>query len=100
MAAQWYEHNGYDVIDRNWRCREGEIDLVMRRRDEIIFCEVKTRSSNAYGTPAASVTKTKQLRLRKLALLWLAANRIRSRSLRFDVACVVGSEITVIEAAF
>lgn len=100
LAAQWYERHDYVVVDRNWRCREGEIDLVVSRGGLIVFCEVKTRTSSVYGSPAAAVTRTKQLRLRKLALLWLEMKQVRSRSLRFDVACVVGGEVNVIESAF
>ncbi|MEX1217973.1 MAG: YraN family protein [Acidimicrobiales bacterium] len=100
LAAQWYERSGYAVIDRNWRCKEGELDLVVARKRLLIFCEVKTRSSDAYGSPAAAVTPMKQMRLRKLALRWLEAHDVRAETLRFDVACVIGEQVSVIEAAF
>lgn len=99
LAATWYETQGYDVIDRNWRVREGEIDLVLERGRDIVFCEVKTRSSTAFGYPIEAVTVTKQRRLRKLAALWLAATGRRG-SIRFDVASVMDDEVEVIEAAF
>jgi putative endonuclease len=100
LAARWYEARGYTVVDRNWRCREGEIDLVLARGTTIVICEVKTRSSTAYGTPAEAVTRTKQLRLRRLAVRWVDAHEVRPSSLRFDVAGVVGTTVEVIEAAF
>ena len=100
LTARWYEQRGYVVVDRNWRCREGEIDLVLVRGRLVVFCEVKTRSSDAYGSPAAAVTPAKQARLRKLSLLWLNASDVVAGSLRFDVACVVGREVSVIESAF
>jgi putative endonuclease len=100
LAARWYEERGYTVLDRNWRCREGEIDLVLARGRTLVFCEVKARTSNAYGTPAEAVTRTKQLRIRRLAVRWLGERDVRSRSLRFDVACVVGRSVEVIESAF
>ena len=100
LAARWYEARGYTVVDRNWRCREGEIDLVLARGTTIVICEVKTRSSAAYGTPAEAVTRTKQLRLRRLAMRWIDAHEVRPSGLRFDVAGVVGTTVEVIEAAF
>ena len=100
LAARWYESNGYRVIDRNWRCRTGEIDIVAQTGVTIVFVEVKTRSSDAYGSPAAAVTPTKQRRLRSLAIEWLRANEVHGASLRFDVACVIGNQIEVLEAAF
>jgi putative endonuclease len=88
------------VVDRNWRCREGEIDLVLTRARLLVFCEVKTRSSNAYGSPAAAVTLAKQMRLRKLGMRWIDAHQMRPSAVRFDVACVVGRHVSVIESAF
>lgn len=88
------------VVARNWRCRDGELDLIAVRARTVVFCEVKTRSSATYGSPAAAVTPDKQARIRRLAMRWLADSGVRSQSLRFDVACVIGREVTVIEAAF
>jgi putative endonuclease len=100
LAARWYEARGYTVISRNWRCRDGEIDLVLAHGRTVVFCEVKTRSSDAYGTPAEAVTRTKQLRLRRLGMRWLDEHDVASGSVRFDVACVVGNAVDVIESAF
>jgi len=100
LAARWYEEHGYVLVSRNWRCREGEIDLVLTRARLLVFCEVKTRSSNAYGSPAAAVTPAKQARLRKLGMRWIDAHQMRPSAIRFDVACVIGREVRVIESAF
>ena len=100
LAAEWYEARGYTVVARNWRCREGELDLVLARGRDVVICEVKTRTSNAYGTPAEAVTRTKQLRLRRLAMRWLDEQEVRPGPMRFDVACVMGTTVVVIEAAF
>ena len=100
LAAKWYEQHGYVVIDRNWRCREGEIDIVLARRRLVVFCEVKTRSSDAYGSPASAVTPAKQARLRKLGMRWIDAHGVRPGEIRFDVACVVARSVSVIESAF
>jgi putative endonuclease len=99
-AAAWYEANGYRVVARNWRCRDGELDIVARRGSTVVFCEVKTRASAAFGVPAEAVTAAKQRKLRALAVLWLRATGTRAGDLRFDVACVLGGELDVIEAAF
>ena len=72
--ARWYADAGYRVLDRNWRCREGELDVVVARGSVLVFCEVKTRRSTAFGVPAEAVTVTKQRRLRTLAMRWLDAH--------------------------
>jgi len=103
-VARWYEARGYTVASRNWRVREGELDLVLQRGRTLVFCEVKTRRGAAFGTPFEAVTFAKQRRLRRLAVRWLSEHRVRAGELRFDVAAVrvrgsVG-EIDVVEAAF
>jgi putative endonuclease len=101
LAAQWYLSHGAEVLARNWRCREGEIDLVVRVADRLVFCEVKARTSDRFGGPAAAVTPIKQARLRRLATRWLAENNERAAGLRFDVAVVEGpASVRVIESAF
>ncbi len=101
-VAEWYAERGYTVLARNWRCPSGELDLVVRRGRTVVFCEVKTRSSTAFGAPVEAVTPVKQARLRRLAGCWLeAAGRPASVSdLRFDVASVLAGHIEVIEGAF
>ena len=100
QAARWFQDNGYQVVDRNWRCREGEIDLIVRLRRTIVFCEVKTRSSDAYGLPAEAVTRAKRDRLRHLAAKWLAQSSIRPVGIRFDVAAILDGQIEIIQGAF
>jgi putative endonuclease len=101
VVARWYTERGYEVLARNWRCRAGEIDLVLTRRREIVVCEVKTRSSDRYGSPFEAVGRTKQARLRRLAAQWLREEApFRPISVRFDVAGVVGRRVEVIESAF
>jgi putative endonuclease len=99
-AAAWYEAAGYEVLARNWRCRDGEIDLVVARRGCVVFCEVKSRASAAFGLPAEAVTPAKQARLRRLAARWLDEAARRPREVRFDVAAILGDDLEVIEAAF
>jgi putative endonuclease len=104
LVADWYVARGYRVVARNWRCREGEIDLVLwSRRGDLVFCEVKTRSSTRFGVPAEAVTPAKQRRLRILAARFLAVHGPEvagRRGLRFDVAAVIAGRVEVIAAAF
>jgi putative endonuclease len=100
LATLWYADHGYTVVERNWRCGSGELDLVASRGSSIVFCEVKTRSSQRYGRPGEAVTFTKQRRIRRLAAQWLAGRERWYEEIRFDVAEVHGAEVNVIEAAF
>ena len=104
-VAEWYREAGYDILDRNWRVRDGELDVIARRDRTIVFCEVKTRRSDAFGLPVEAVTVRKQQRLRLLAARWLDAHPHRGLAIRFDVASVVpdrrgGWTVTVFEHAF
>jgi putative endonuclease len=101
LAATAYEARGYRVVVRNWRAGRGELDLVVRRGPTLVFCEVKTRATAAFGSPALAVGRDKQVQLRLLAIRFLDAHPQRGvREIRFDVACVVGDQVEVIEAAF
>ena len=88
LAATLLEAAGLRVVARNWRCREGEIDLVAAGSGLLVFCEVKTRRGHGYGSPAAAVTPMKQARLRRLAAAYLATVPAAPRSVRFDVVAV------------
>ena len=89
------------MLASNWRCREGELDLVLGQGRLYVFCEVKTRSSTAFGAPVEAVTRDKQMRLRRLAARWLEEDApARAREIRFDVASVLAGEIEVLEGAF
>ena len=100
-VVAWYEHRGYRIVDRNWRCRDGELDVVARRHDVVVFCEVKTRSSSAFGAPVEAVTWRKQQRLRQLARLCLMARGGDALAgLRFVVASVLAGRIEIVEDAF
>jgi putative endonuclease len=88
-AAEHLGRMGWVIIDRNWRCAEGELDIVARDGPELVVCEVKTRSSTGFGTPAEAVTPAKATRLRRLADRWLAAHGIRTSSVRIDIVGLV-----------
>ena len=92
-AAEWYEANGFTVVDRNWRGHAGELDLVavsfVRRRPQIVaFVEVKTRSSSRFGSGVLAVGPQKQQRIRRLAGQWLSEQRARIDTVRFDIVDV------------
>jgi putative endonuclease len=87
LAVRHLERLGLVVVDRNWRCRTGEIDIVAtdRETDTVIICEVKTRTSEDFGSPLAAVTPLKVRRLRALASEWLRAHDSHAREVRIDV---------------
>ncbi len=71
MAVAFFVAEGFDIIARNWRCRFGELDLILRRGQEIRFVEVKMRKSHAFGYPEASITRKKLAHLQAAMELWL-----------------------------
>jgi putative endonuclease len=89
LAARHLTERGYALVERNWRCREGEIDLVMTHAGTTVLVEVKTRAGVAYGHPLEAVTRAKAARLRVLAGLWREAHPERRGPVRIDVVGVV-----------
>ena len=94
VAVAHLERAGVRVLARNWRCREGELDIVARDGDVLVFCEVKTRSGTSFGSPAEAVTSVKGERLRTLAARWLCEEddgraATECSTIRFDVVGVV-----------
>jgi putative endonuclease len=85
LAARYLGDRGMQVLERNWRCEHGEIDLVALDGDCLVVCEVKTRRSTAFGEPVEAVTWRKAARLRRLASAWLAAHDVRPAGVRIDV---------------
>ncbi len=89
LAARHLVEQGMVVLDHNWRCPAGEIDLVLRDGPVLVICEVKTRSSGACGEPLEAVTQTKLDRLRRLAAYWLEAHPVRPADVRIDLVGVM-----------
>ena len=89
LAARYLEDLGMHVVDRNWRCVHGELDLVARDGDCLVFCEVKTRRSVRFGDPVEAITHTKAARLRRLAAAWLRAHDVHAGRIRIDVVGVL-----------
>ncbi|MQA87066.1 MAG: YraN family protein [Streptosporangiales bacterium] len=88
-AARYLVGLGFEILDRNWSCAEGELDIVARDGGVLVVCEVKTRSGLGFGAPVEAVTVAKARRLRRLAALWLAAHPAGYSDIRFDVVGVV-----------
>ena len=99
LAAEWYAARGYCVVDRNWRCRDGEVDLVLTGPGLVVFAEVKTRSSYRFGSPLEAVSPTKAARMRRVAMAWLRAHPGHRGRVRLDVVGVVGAAIDIVEDA-
>ena len=88
-AAEYLESCGLRILDRNWRCAAGEIDIVAVERRTLVIVEVKSRTGTRCGTPLEAVSRAKRARLRKLAVQWLNAHGIRFDQVRIDVVGVV-----------
>ena len=91
-AAEYLERAGLRILDRNWRCAIGEIDIVAAERQVLVVCEVKTRSGTRYGTPLEAITRAKRTRLRRLAALWLVAHGVLFDEVRIDVIGLIIDE--------
>jgi putative endonuclease len=92
VAARHLQDAGLVILARNWRCPDGEIDIVARDGTVLVVCEVKTRSGLGFGSPMEAVTPRKAGRLRRLARHWLAAHPVHATEVRFDVVGVVRPE--------
>lgn len=93
-AARYLEDRGFTVLDRNWRCRAGEIDLVVEGGGAIVVVEVKTRRGEAFGHPFEAIDARKRARLWRLAAAWTAAHRdrVQGRRLRIDAIGITGPD--------
>jgi len=89
LAARFLVDRGMTIVDRNWRCSHGELDLIARDGDCLVFCEVKTRRGTGFGQPVEAVSWRKAARLRKLAAAWLASSGQSAESVRIDVVGIL-----------
>jgi putative endonuclease len=89
LASRYLQAAGLVLLARNWRCGEGEVDLILADGDDVVFCEVKTRRSALFGPPAEAVGAAKVKRLRRVAACWLAQSSRHPREVRFDVVSVL-----------
>ena len=110
LVSRWYEQHGYVIVARNWRCKRGELDVVACKNGVLVVCEVKARASNAFGTPAEAVTLAKQLKVRRATADFRTSMRESNdeiaslvniaRTVQFDVACVLGTQLEMLEDIF
>lgn len=104
VAAKYLETRGYKIVDKNFRTRFGEIDIVARDKGSIVFIEVKSRTGTGYGIPASAVTPKKQRQISRVALLYIAEHNLGDSPARFDVVSVLftgsNSRVELITDAF
>jgi putative endonuclease len=91
LACGFLQRQGLRLLTRNYRCRRGEIDIVMRHGDSLVFVEVRYRRRTAFGSAAETVSTTKQARIIHCANCYLAQHRAWNEPARFDVVCIEGS---------
>ncbi len=99
-AQRHLEKKGYRLLDANYQTPLGEVDLVMEKGSTVVFVEVRKRRSSGYGTAADSVTKKKQDRVGRAAMMYVKSKFLAGRNLRFDVVAIQGTTLNHIENAF
>lgn len=85
IAAKYLSMSGYEILEKNFRCRVGEVDLIVRKDDVLVFIEVKTRTSDSFGLPSQAVDSKKQSHIKKVAGVYLLSNNFRQYDVRYDV---------------
>ncbi len=104
IALRFLKKNGYRVVERNYVCKMGEVDIIAKEKDTLVFIEVKTRTSTVFGPPQLAVTSSKQMQISKAAWSFLKEKRIENVKARFDVVAILirpeGEEIELIRDAF
>lgn len=101
VACWFLIKNGYRIRCRNYRCRQGEVDIIAQKEDYIVFVEVKYRKTNNCGYPSAAVNRLKQQKISAVAKYYLYAEGFdEEQAIRFDVVEILGNKIRIIENAF
>ena len=89
IAEAFLRGKKFRILERNFRCKAGEVDIVARDGKTLVFVEVKARKNEAYGPPQLAVTAFKQRQISKAALVWLAKNKMENSAARFDVIAIL-----------
>jgi putative endonuclease len=104
LALRFLKKKGYQIIEKNYVCKMGEMDIIAKEKDTLVFVEVKTRTSTTFGPPQLAVNSSKQRQLSKVALNYLKEKRLGDVKARFDVVAILlgqkGEEIELIRDAF
>jgi putative endonuclease len=100
LAVRELVRLGYKIVERNFRCPAGELDVVARDGDTLVFVEIRSRRSNRFGTALEAVGRTKQAQVSRVAAVYLATRRPRFDTCRFDVVGVTGTQIDVVQDAW
>ena len=104
IAIRFLKKKGYRILEKNYVCKMGEMDVIAKEKDTLAFIEVKTRTSTAFGPPQLAVNLTKQMQLSKVALYFLKEKKLEDVKARFDVVAIIlgpkGEEIELIKDAF
>lgn len=100
LVCDYLRGKGYRVIERNFVCKAGEIDIIAEQGDTIAFVEVKAREGTAYGYPSEAITPAKIKKIVACAKYWAVSRGAYCRDMRFDAACVLRGEVEYIEDAF
>ncbi|MBI1818996.1 MAG: YraN family protein [Nitrospirae bacterium] len=102
-AASYLKQKGYKIVEKNYKTRFGEIDLIATDRNTLVFLEIKARQNDHFGGPAGAVTRTKRQKIVKMAKFYLMSKKIE-RDIRFDVLLIVGAlespSVELIQNAF
>lgn len=100
VAVEALLRAGYDIVEQNWTCDAGEIDIIARQGDVLVFVEVRSRADGMHGHAAEMVTPAKQRRVTRLAGIYLLLERPAYERCRFDVVAITGDEVEIIQDAW
>ncbi|MDH5661630.1 MAG: YraN family protein [Elusimicrobiota bacterium] len=100
ISVKFLKKQGYQIIERNYRCSLGEIDIIAKDKNILCFVEVKTRNTEEYGLPEEAIDGYKQKKLARAALTYLKQKKIYEQDLRFDIVSVYPDRIELIKDAF
>jgi len=100
-AASYLMHKGYQIIENNFRCRFGEIDIIAKDKTTLVFVEVKYRKNDNYGTALEAVSLKKQKNIRKVSEYYIISNKLSMElDIRYDIVAILGNKVTLLENAF
>ena len=101
LALEYLKEKGYQMLEHNFRCKLGEVDIIALDGDALVFVEVKYRASADFGQPTVAVNRQKQMRISNVASYYVYSHRqFADHNCRFDVISIVGDEITLYQNAF